>query len=498
MHVRIRGLSKRFGGVQALQDVDLEIARGSVHGLVGENGAGKSTLGKILAGALQPDSGELWLEGRGQVRLRTPAEALANGITIIAQELTLEPKRSIAENVLLGIEPVRLRVLDRRRLNATCARLAAEAGFDDLGKRTTRLVENLAVSERQKVEILRALARRAELIVMDEPTAALSEADAERLGHTVRSLRERGITILYVSHRLKEVLAVADTVSVLRDGRLIKTAMTGEETPASLVGAMMGRPAALAFPDKQPPPNSGRIVLSVEGLTRPPLVNGVDLAVRAGEIVGLAGLIGSGRTEIARALVGADRATAGVIELEGERLVIRSPRDAIARGIVLLPESRREQGLLLGRSVQENVTLPHLEQLSRMGVISTTTERTRAQEMTRRVGVKAAGLGARVISLSGGNQQKVLFARSLFGSPRVLVLDEPTRGVDVGAKHAIYELIAELAQQGMAVLLISSELEEVVGLSHRVLVIRHGSVVAEFQGDEVTEDAVLRAAFAAA
>ncbi|HKY46478.1 MAG TPA: sugar ABC transporter ATP-binding protein [Acidimicrobiia bacterium] len=496
MRVELSGITKRFAAVEALTDIDLTIDHGSVHGLVGENGAGKSTLGKILAGVIQPDDGELRVNGDGKVRWRNPRDALSHGITIVAQELTLEPKRSIAENVLLGMEPRRRGLIDRKGLNALGAELAREVGFEELAAKPEAEVGLLRVSERQKVEILRALARRAQLIVMDEPTAALPADDVRVFLETIRALRHRGITILYISHRLDEVLAVADAVSILRDGRLVRTGAADEETPGSLVTAMLGRPGDLAFPPKQLPSESAPVLLAARGLTRPPAVNGVDIEIGEGEIVGLAGLIGSGRTEIARLLTGVDRPTGGEIRWDGQVVVFRSPRDAIDQGIALLPESRKDQGLFLSRPVRENVTLSHLVHLSNAGILRRHQEEAEAKQIVDRLAIRPATLKTRVANLSGGNQQRVLFARSLFRRPRLLIVDEPTRGVDVGAKRSIYELIVRLAGEGLGVLLISSEVEEVIGLAHRVLVVREGRIVSELTGDSIEERSVLEAAFA--
>jgi simple sugar transport system ATP-binding protein/ribose transport system ATP-binding protein len=496
-HIRARSIVKRFGGAQALAGVDLDIERGTVHALVGENGAGKSTLGRILAGVHRPDEGEILVNGAGPVRLRSPVDALALGITIIAQEPTLEARRTIAENVLLGIEPGRRGLMDRRGLRERCAAIAADAGFDELAAAPGRIVATLGAADRQKVEILRALARQASLIVMDEPTAALPTTDAHHLLDVVARLRSRGITILYISHRLSEIMAVADMVTVLRDGSRVWTAPIRQVSHEAIVAAMLGRPSDTAFPPKRPAPAGSPVVLDTHGLAREPVVRGVDLRIRAGEIVGLAGLVGSGRTEIARLVFGADRPTSGTVELDGRRVAFRSPHEAIAAGVVLLPESRKAQGLLLGRSVKENVTLPHLSAFGRLGVLDPPAERRQAGEATERLDVRTPTIDAPVSSLSGGNQQKVLFARSLLRSPRLLIVDEPTRGIDVGARRAIYELIVGLAGSGMAVLLISSELDEVVGLAHRILVIREGRVAAELEHDRISEEAVLRAALAA-
>ena len=493
-HVELRAVSKRFGGVQALQDVDLAIARGTIHGLVGENGAGKSTLGKIVAGVHRPDGGELWIDAR-RVDYRSPRHALGDGVTMIAQEPTLVPHRSVLENVFLGLERGRLGLVRRRALRRRYAELVEEV---ELELPANALARNLRVADRQKAEILQAVARRAQLIVMDEPTSALTADEAERLFGVVRRLRDRGTTIVYVSHFLDEVLALAEVVTVLRDGRLVRTAAAAEETADRLVSAMLGRSLELAFPAKTYPPADAPVVFRVRDLSRRSAIENVSFEIRAGEIVGLAGLIGSGRSEVARAIVGADRRDAGELELDGAPVKIRTPRDGVRIGVVMLPEDRKTQGLLMLRSIVDNVTLPHLPVLSRVGVIPPRRERRGALDLMRRIDVRAKGPAAKVITLSGGNQQKVLFARWLFRPPRMFIADEPTRGVDVGAKRAIWELIHDLAEDGKAVLLISSEHEEVLGLAHRVLVMRGGAIVAELGPETMSEEAVLAAAFGTA
>jgi rhamnose transport system ATP-binding protein len=491
VHVEVKGLGKRFGGVQALEGIALAVERTTIHALVGENGAGKSTLGKIVAGVHRPDEGGLWVDGR-RVSYRSPREALADGVTMISQDPTLVPLRSVIENVFLGIEENHAGTLDNRRMRRRYEALAEEAGFE---LPPNASVGTLGVAEQQKVEILRSVARDARLIVMDEPTAALTFDEAELLFAIVRRLRDRGTTILYISHFLSQVLELVDTVTVLRDGRLVRTAPAGEETPESLVSAMLGRSMELTFPDKESPPADSPIVFSVRGLERPPVVYGVSFDIRQGEILGLAGLIGSGRTEVARAIFGADKGS-GEVAVEGKPVRIRSPRDAIRKGIAMLPEDRKYQGLLMQRSIVENVALPHLDAVSVAGVVAPRRERRTVGDLIRRLDVRTTSAGAKVATLSGGNQQKVLFAKWLFRRPQVLLADEPTRGVDVGAKRGIYELIHSLAREGMAVLLISSEHEEVLGLAHRVLVMRGGRVVAELDSKTMSEDAIVRAAFA--
>ncbi len=492
VHVELRGIDKHFGGVHALRGIDLEVASGSIHGLVGENGAGKSTLGKIIAGVHRPDGGELWVAGR-RVDYHSPRHALDDGVTMIAQEPTLVPHRSVLENVFLGIETMRMGVIDERAMRRRYAQLVEEA---QLELPPNRLARTLRVADQQKVEVLRAIARQASLVVMDEPTSALTTDEAERLLDVVRRLRKRGTTVIYVSHLLDEVLALVDTVTVLRDGHLVRTSPAAEETPERLVSAMLGRSLELAFPDKIYPSPDAPTVFRARDLSRAGAIEQVSFEIRAGEIVGLAGLIGSGRSEVARAIFGADPRDSGEIEVEGKPVKIRRPSDAVHAGIVMLPEDRKTQGLLMLRSIVDNVTLPHLGTVSRGGVVGRRNERRHVTGLMERVDVRAKGPAARLNTLSGGNQQKVLFAKWLFRAPRVFIADEPTRGVDVGAKRAICELIHSLAAEGKGVLLISSEHEEVLGLAHRVLVMRGGRIVAELGKDTMSENALLRAAFA--
>jgi simple sugar transport system ATP-binding protein/ribose transport system ATP-binding protein len=492
-HVELADVSKRFGAVRALDSVSLSVARGSIHALVGENGAGKSTLGKIVAGALTPDDGRMLLAGE-RVALRSPREALANGVVAMAQELTVVPQLTVAENVFLGAEPRRAGFVARRALRERYRGLARTAGFQvPEGTPAGRL----RPAEQQKVEILRALARDAELLVMDEPTASLDAQETAQLHEIVRALARGGRTVLLVSHFLPEVLALADTVTVLRDGRVVQTSPAVEESEDSLIRAMLGRPLTSAFPAKQPPPADAPVALDVRDLEATGLAT-ISLTVRAGEIVGLAGLVGAGRTELARAVFGADRTSSGVVEVACGRAVRGGPRTSLRAGMAMIPESRQDEGLLLGRSVTENVSLSSLGAVSRLGFVRRQAERAMARDVLARCDVRAAGHRSAVASLSGGNQQKLLFARALLNRPAVLIADEPTRGVDVGAKRAIYDLLASLAADGVGVLLISSELEEILGLSHRILVMRRGSLAAELTGPQMTESAVLAAAFAGA
>jgi ABC-type sugar transport system ATPase subunit len=490
--IEVRNAAKHFGGVRALDGVSVEIASGSVHGLVGENGAGKSTLAKVIGGVLAPDSGELLVDGR-PVRFRSPREALAAGIATIAQEIALVPGRSVLENVFLGIEPRRVGVVDRGALRKRFAALDERTGF---GLDPDVRVGALRTAEQQKVEIVRAIAREARLILMDEPTASLTADESERLLDVVRGLAAAGTAVVLVSHHLDEVLAVCERVTVMRDGHIVRSGVAEAETAQSLVMARVGRAVDTTYPAKRPAAAGAPVILEARALTRGIAVNDVSIEVRAGEIVGLAGLVGSGRSEVARLIVGADRADAGEILLDGAPVRLRHPRDAARRGIAMVPESRKEQGLLMMRSIRENATLATLPRFSRAGVVEPQKERRYAQALFERLDVRAPGTSTRVGSLSGGNQQKVLFAKWLAIEPRMLIADEPTRGIDVAAKREIHGLIADLAAGGMGVLLISSEIEEVLGLAHRVLVMRGGRVVEELAGDEATEERVMRAAFA--
>ena len=495
VHVELRDISKSFGGTHALEGVSLAIGHGSIHALVGENGAGKSTLGKIISGVHSPDHGQLLLAGE-PVRFRSPRDAISRGVILIAQELATVPSLTVAENVFLGVEPRQAGFQNRRELRRRYTELAASVGFELDGDAN---VGRLRTADQQKVEILRALCRNAQLIVMDEPTAALSRPDAEALHLVVRQLARSGTTVVLVSHFLNEVLELADEVTILRDGRLVQTAPAAGQTEDSLLSAMLGRPLDAAFPPRRLVPADAPVLLSVRGLTAPG-VNDVSFDLRAGEILGLAGLVGAGRTELARAVYQANRVGAGTVSVAGAAGMVGvtgTPRTAMRAGMAMIPESRKEQGLLLGRSVLENVTLSSLARLSRAGVVRPRLERRAAREMLTKVDVRGGGQEVAASTLSGGNQQKLLFSRSLLRDPQVLIADEPTRGVDVGAKRAIYELLASLTESRLGVLLISSDVEEILGLAHRVLVMRAGRITAELTGDEATEAAILGAAFGA-
>ncbi|MGH2945020.1 MAG: sugar ABC transporter ATP-binding protein [Solirubrobacteraceae bacterium] len=489
--VQLSGVHKRFAGVQALQDIGMAIQAGSIHGLVGENGAGKSTLGRIIGGVVARDGGDLRIEGR-PVSYRSPREALADGIAVIGQEPSLVPDLTILENVFLGVESSRRGVVDRAATRRRFRELEARARF---GLDPDVTVSALSVADQQKVEILRAIARDARLIVMDEPTSSLAREETERLHAVVRGLRDDGMTLVYVSHFLEEVLELADRITVLRNGRLVETLEIADATVSRLIYGMMGQELGTAFPSKQPPAPDAEVLLSIRGLRRRGVIEDIGFDVRRGEILGLAGLVGCGRTEVARAVFGADSVDAGTVAVAGARVLPLSPRHAIAAGIAFAPEDRKKEGLLLELSQGANVSLPHLRSLTRLGVTARARESRETGALLRDLRVTPPDPDRSVMTLSGGNQQKVLFAKWLLREPRVLILDEPTRGVDVGAKRAIYELIVSLARRGLAVIVISSEIEEVLGLAHRVLVMRRGRIAAELGPNELSPDAVMHASF---
>lgn len=491
MAIEGHGLTKRFGATVALDAVTVSIEAGTVHAVVGENGAGKSTLGKVFAGVHQADAGSVTVDGR-QVAIRSPRAALELGITMVAQELSLVPQRPALDNILLGVEPGRGGLLDRSAARRRIEELTARYG---IAVDPDAVVGGLSVAEQQRVEILRALARDARVIVMDEPTARLSHHEATALGETLRSLADRGVTVIYVSHFLEEVLALSDRVTVMRNGAVVRTSDTADEDRASLMEGIAGRKLDAAYPARRPVPPSDRPVLRVAGLSRPGEFDDVSIEVRAGEIVTLAGLVGSGRSEVARAIFGVTRPLSGTMELDGAPYRPRTPQAAIAAGVAMIPESRRSQGLVMKRSVIDNVSLPHLGRFATAGVLRRSAERATVAKATEEVQLTGASVDTPMFGLSGGNQQKSLFARWLVDQPRLLLADEPTRGVDVGAKRAIYDLMVELADEGMAILAVSSEIDEVLGISHRIVVMHQGRVVGELDGETATDAELMALAF---
>ena len=487
--VRLAGVSKSYGAVHALRDGDVALGSGEVRALMGENGAGKSTLVKVLGGVIRRDTGDMLVDGE-PVDFHSPHDARDAGIAVIYQEPTLFPDLSVAENVVMGYHPLgSLKRIDRRAMHARVQDL-----LDRLGVRLDpqRPVRGLSIADQQIVEIAKALSFDARVLIMDEPTAALSGPEVERLFKVVGTLREQGAAVLFISHRLEEVFAICDTVTVMRDGAVVHDARIADMTPDELVRRMVGRELSALFPKQAAA--VGSTVLAVHRLTREGVFFDISFDVRAGEIVALAGLVGAGRSEVARAIFGIDRADAGHVELDGRRLPTGKPVAAIRAGIGFVPEDRRQQGLVMDLSVARNASLTQLGKLSRGGLIRSAAENALAREWGARLQLKFHRLEDPVGTLSGGNQQKVVLAKWLATKPKLLIVDEPTRGIDVGTKAEVHRLLSELAGQGVAVLMISSELPEVLGMADRVLVMHEGRITAQLTRDEADEERVIRAA----
>jgi ABC-type sugar transport system ATPase subunit len=485
----LTGISKSFPGVRALSEISFDVRPGEVHALLGENGAGKSTLIKIMSGVYQPDAGSMALDGR-PVAFGSPQEAQAAGITTIYQELLLFPELSVAENIFMGHAPKgHIGAIDWRTMRERARELLASLDIRDLD--VTQLVGSLSVGNRQRVEIAKALSHNARVLIMDEPTAALTEHDVERLFAIVRLLRARGVGIIYISHRLEEVFLLADRVTVLRDGEFVATKRVTETDHGDLVEMMVGRRIDALFPKAEA--KLGETVLELGEVVRKPMTRGITLALCAGEILGIAGLVGSGRSELAEIIFGITPAESGTIRVDGRVVTIRSPSDAKHLGIAYVPEDRGRQGLVRPMSIFENVSLASLARVSRRSFIDRRAEAGLAEESVQQFRIRASGISQIVGKLSGGNQQKVGLSKWLATNPRILIMDEPTRGIDVGAKAEIHRLMSELAGKGMAILMISSELPEVLGMSDRVLVMRAGSIVAEFTRSEATQAKVAAA-----
>lgn len=482
-------ISKSFPGVRALDNVQFDLKRGEVHALLGENGAGKSTLIKIISGVYKQDSGEMRINGQS-VSFNSPREAQLMGVATIYQELSLYPELTVAENIFLGHAPrTGLGILDWRAMNQRARQILDSLDIHDMD--VTTKVGTMTVGNRQRVEICKALSRDARILIMDEPTASLSEADVQRLFAIVRKLRERGVGIIYISHRMEEVFTLADRVTVLRDGQYVATKPVSETDHDDLIAMMVGRTIDQMFPKLGA--EVGAPVLEVRNLVRRPLTRGVSFTLRAGEIVGLAGLVGSGRSEVAQVIFGINPAESGEILIDGRPVRIRQPGQAMDLGIAYVPEDRGVQGLVRQMNVRENASMAMLRELSNGLFLDFQRERELARKTIQDLSVRAYSINQVVNKLSGGNQQKIVVGKWLARRPRVLIMDEPTRGIDVGAKAEIHRLMSQLAQQGMAVLMISSELPEVLGMSDRILVMRGGRIVAEFTREEATQEKVVAA-----
>jgi ABC-type sugar transport system ATPase subunit len=484
-----KGLSKSFGGVTVLADVDIDVGSGEIRALVGENGAGKSTLIKILSGAVVPDTGVVRL-GHSPLAPGRPIDTRRRGLGVVYQEFTLAPDLTVAENVFLGRETGRF------WLRRTEMRQRAQAVLDDLGVSVDAAapIRSLSVAHQQMVEIARALSTDARALILDEPTATLTATEVESLFRVIRRLRAKGLAIVYVSHRLEEIFALADSVTVLRDGRHVVTGPVGTFTREALIRHMVGRDVSEEFPPRAA--GAGAVVLELSQLAAPPRFRDASLTVHQGEIVGLAGLVGSGRTSVALAVIGAI-ASRGSIRIDGAPAAFRSPHDAIARGVAYVTEDRKSRGLFPLLGLDENITVTHLDAIATAGLISGRRHRDRVERAIREFDIRAARTDQPAGTLSGGNQQKALVARYLVETPRLLILDEPTRGVDVGARAEIYRAMNRLTAAGLGILMISSDLPEVLGMSDRVVVMRTGRTVGEMRGPEATAERVMALAAAA-
>ncbi|QPC94372.1 sugar ABC transporter ATP-binding protein [Mesorhizobium sp. INR15] len=484
----IRGLSKAFGPVKALSDVRFELRRGEIHALCGENGAGKSTLMNMIAGVLQPDAGEIRIDG-APASIASPAVAQRLGIALVHQEIALCQDATVAENIFMAaINNRRAPLMNYRTLYAD-----AQKVMDLLAPIPVRTrVADLSISNQQLVEIAKALTLDCKVLMLDEPTAALTESEAQRLFSIVRGLRQRGISVVYISHRMAEIFSLCDRVTVFRDGQYVATDLIEATSPDDVVRKMVGREITQLYPDKLSPQDPGRPLLAVQGLSDGKRFADVSLQLRAGEILGVGGLIGAGRSEIAQTICGLRPATTGTVELDGVRLRVRRYGDAVSAGLVYLSEDRKGSGVFLDMPIAANISALDLGKLTgALGLLDRKAEDRQATELSRRLGVRMAGIGAAVSTLSGGNQQKVAIARQLSVNPKVIIMDEPTRGIDVGAKVEIHRLLRQLASKGVGVIVISSELPELIGLCDRVMVVREGRIAGELAAGELGEEAII-------
>jgi ribose transport system ATP-binding protein len=491
---RMEDISKRYGGVRALERAELTVQAGRVHAVLGENGAGKSTLIKIMSGVVAPDEGRMLLEGE-EVRFADPASANAAGIVCIFQELSLIPDLSVADNIVVAQPPTRFGMIDRRAQRRMAEDALARAGGEDI--HPSALVKDLPLSRRQIVEIAKALARKPRLLILDEATSALTASDVEKVFKVLKRLREEGTALLYISHRMHEIAELADDCTVFRNGRNVATYEAGTKTDEQVVELMIGREYHNVFPAKPPArPQTTQPVLEARNLSWPPRLNGVSLSVRAGEVVGLGGLDGQGQRDLLLALFGVLRGVAGEILVDGKPTKINSPREAKADsvGMALIPEDRKTEGLMLPMPVRDNLSFAAMSRFSHGGIIDNAGERKAIDEMIRLLAIKSDGIAVPVGSLSGGNQQKVVIAKWLMRKPRIILLNDPTRGIDVGTKQEIYQLLRRLADEGAAIVLYSTDYDELIGCCDRVLVMYDGMVRRELAGAELTEHALISSA----
>ncbi|WP_030441019.1 sugar ABC transporter ATP-binding protein [Actinoplanes subtropicus] len=500
--LEVHDVTKSFGAVAAVQGVSFPLYSGEAHALVGENGAGKSTIVKMLAGVHRPDTGTLRVNG-ADVDFAGPADAKAAGIAVIYQEPTLFPDLSVAENIAMGNQPLtRLRQIDRKAMHANADRLFARLGVHI---DPTRPARGLSIADQQLVEIAKALnlpaaenprnnqmTSEARVLIMDEPTAALSGVEVERLFAVVRSLRDEGAAILFISHRFEEITELCERVTIMRDGKHVATELVADLTVDDMIRRMVGRDLSALFPKQDVTP--GEVMLSVENLSREGIFRDISFEVRAGEIVALAGLVGAGRSEVMQAVFGVDPYDSGAVKIRGKRLKPGNPRAAMAAGMALVPEDRRQQGLIMDLSIERNITLPRARKLARLGLLFGGAEKRAAATWAEKLQTKLGKLSDAVGTLSGGNQQKVVLAKWLATAPQLLIVDEPTRGIDVGTKAEVHRLMSSLAADGLAVVMVSSELPEVLGMADRIVVLREGRVAATLTRAEATEESVMYAA----
>ena len=486
--LELRSINKSFPGVRALSDMSISFRRGAVHVICGENGAGKSTLMKIVNGLYPPDSGEIWIDGE-HVHVNNPIEARARGISMISQELNYIPEITVEEALFLGIEPLnRMRRIDWPQIRTRTTALLRSEGLN-YNPRTK--LKDLSVSDVQMIEIMKAVSQQANIIIMDEPTSAISAKEVEILFAKIADLKAKGAAVIYISHRLDELFRIADDLTVIRDGTRVATRAAKDFTVDSVIQLMVGRSIGNVFPPR-PERRFGPTALEVAGLTDGEKFRDVDFSIRSGEIVGFSGLMGAGRSEVARTVFGLDPAAAGTIRIKGEPAAIRSPEDSMKRGMAMLSEDRKRYGLVPIRDIKENVGLSSLRRFIYGGFLHKKTENDLVSSICSRMRVKAPTLGTRVEALSGGNQQKVVFAKWMLRDPEILILDEPTRGIDVGTKYEIYKIIFELAEEGKAILFISSELPEILALCDRVYVMSQGQIACELQGPHFDQERLMK------
>jgi inositol transport system ATP-binding protein len=487
--IEMKNITKRFPGVIALNNMHIKIKQGSIHAIVGENGAGKSTLMHILSGAYEPDTGEIILFNE-QVKIKNQKQAIELGISMIYQELNMVYDMNIAENIFLGREPKK-RVtgfVDYKKMHVAAKEILSELGLD---YKTNEKLRNLTVADMQMVEIAKSVSRNCKVLVMDEPTSAISELEIQTLFKFLNKLKEKNVTIIYISHKLNELFQIADAVTIIRDGCYVDTRKISELNRNEIVKKMVGREVSNLFPKQKVPVLSAEPLFEVRGLTRSGVFKDINFSVRAGEILGISGLMGSGRTEVARAIFGLDKLDSGEIFVDGQKIVINNSRDAIKVGIAMVPEDRKRYGLILCQSIVENITLVHLKKFVKRFFLNRNAEKIETIKKIELLGIKVSDIRQSVNLLSGGNQQKVVLAKWLVKVPKVFIMDEPTRGIDVGSKYEIYKLMGKFAAQGMALIMISSELPEILGISDRVLIMSEGASKGIFETGEVDANKIM-------